>query len=642
MRKTLLSVVATLLVCLFFLTACQRHTGFRRLLSEADSLMRVDPDSAFRLLCRLDSAAESLPQSLRMQTLLLRCNAQNKADSLFENDSLGLLLTDYFDRKGTPNQRMLAHYILGCAYRDLDDRPAAIRCFNDAVAAADTTANDCDIRQISIIYGQIGGIYNDLCLADESLEAYRMAELFAERSKDSLLLFLFWANKSRSYIYKGKIAEALEIKERAAKGLEALGKYNYAAQTRGGCIKWLLINKQFDKAKAYLDDFISHSGYVLPNGEPKPGHLGCYYFKGLYYLETGQRDSASHYLYKYYNQSPDLDERYNATWCLSRLYAIYNQPDSIAKYSYLGDFLGDTIQTVNNAKNFQLFQAIYNYSQHQQEALRYKLRSQRTLLLLIISSIITVLVIFLIIFTTRQYRRRMKRQDKVHESYQQQANETITQQQGQILKYEKEREKLKQDVEDKTSIINQLGEQIQSHKKEIVDLQLCLENNELNQKQLEEQLKLLEGLHQQMTEFKQQQQKIASINKRTKLFDTPPIARLIELANKRTEQPTPTEWNAVFEEIEKAFPSFNSLLEYHNIDDLDFKICVLIKLKFNVTDIVYLTNVNNNLIATRRRRLYKKLTNVEGTTKDFDELIHHYPESSPTDNHNSSDEMIIQ
>ena len=236
----------------------------------------------------------------------------------------------------------------------------------------------------------------------------------------------------------------------------------------------------------------------------------------------------------------------------------------------------------------------------------------------------------------------MKRQDKVHESYQQQANETITQQQGQILKYEKEREKLKQDVEDKTSIINQLGEQIQSHKKEIVDLQLCLENNELNQKQLEEQLKLLEGLHQQMTEFKQQQQKIASINKRTKLFDTPPIARLIELANKRTEQPTPTEWNAVFEEIEKAFPSFNSLLEYHNIDDLDFKICVLIKLKFNVTDIVYLTNVNNNLIATRRRRLYKKLTNVEGTTKDFDELIHHYPESSPTDNHNSSDEMIIQ
>ena len=175
MRKTLLSVVAALLVCLFFLTACQRHTGFRRLLSEADSLMRVDPDSAFRLLCCLDSAAESLPQSLRMQTLLLRCNAQNKADSLFENDSLGLLLTEYFDREGTPNQRMLAHYILGCAYRDLDDRPAAIRCFNDAVAAADTTANDCDIRQISIIYGQIGGIYNDLCLADESLEAYRMA-----------------------------------------------------------------------------------------------------------------------------------------------------------------------------------------------------------------------------------------------------------------------------------------------------------------------------------------------------------------------------------------------------------------------------------------------------------------------------------
>ena len=44
---------------------------------------------------------------------------------------------------------MLAHYVLGFAYRDMGDSPSALRSFNEAVAVADTSDANCDIHQLA-------------------------------------------------------------------------------------------------------------------------------------------------------------------------------------------------------------------------------------------------------------------------------------------------------------------------------------------------------------------------------------------------------------------------------------------------------------------------------------------------------------
>ena len=209
---TLPAGILILLFTLMPLGGCQQENeGFQSQLTIADSLMRTDADSAFRMLCSMDSLASRMPKSQRMEHLLLRCNAQNKADSLFTSDSLGLLLTRHFDRKGTPNQRMLAHYVLGCAYRDMGDSPSALRCFNEAVAAADTSDANCNIRQLSIIYGQMGGIYSRQCLPNEALNAYDQAEFYAARSGDSLRIYNIWSNKSNAYFYQGNFEKGISL-----------------------------------------------------------------------------------------------------------------------------------------------------------------------------------------------------------------------------------------------------------------------------------------------------------------------------------------------------------------------------------------------------------------------------------------------
>ena len=80
----------------------------------------------------------------QMLAQLEELERQNVADSLMTNDSLALALADFFDRHGTPNEQLRAHYILGRTYADMGEAPAALNAYLDAADCADTTAIDCD------------------------------------------------------------------------------------------------------------------------------------------------------------------------------------------------------------------------------------------------------------------------------------------------------------------------------------------------------------------------------------------------------------------------------------------------------------------------------------------------------------------
>ena len=59
----------------------------------------------------------------QMLAQLEELERQNVADSLMTNDSLAQALADYFDRHGTPNEQLRAHYILGRTYADMGEAP---------------------------------------------------------------------------------------------------------------------------------------------------------------------------------------------------------------------------------------------------------------------------------------------------------------------------------------------------------------------------------------------------------------------------------------------------------------------------------------------------------------------------------------
>ena len=133
--KTLMMII----LCLAALCAGCRDGRTDGLLSRIDTLTEARPDSALRMLDSLGAEKAGWSRRLRMRYDLLHLKAKNKAFVPLTSDSVARNLVDYYDTWGNDNERMTAHYLFGCVYRDKGDSPQAIDCYLDAVAQADTT-----------------------------------------------------------------------------------------------------------------------------------------------------------------------------------------------------------------------------------------------------------------------------------------------------------------------------------------------------------------------------------------------------------------------------------------------------------------------------------------------------------------------
>lgn len=598
------------------LTACTEYHDFERRLSVADTLMNEQPDSAYRMLCAMNEEANHLPEALRMHHLLLRSNAQNKADVLFTSDSIGNVLVDYYNQYGTPNERMLAHYIKGCAYRDMGDQPAALRCYNDAVAAADTFMTDCNYDQLSIIYGQIATIFDNRTMPDNALEAYEMAERYAWKAKDTINVLTIWSNKSNALIDKGKINEGLCIKINAAKKFEEMGYPQKAARTLGPCIKWHARQGNFDKAKAAMDNYESLSGYFQANGNVKNGREDYYHIKGSYYLEKEQLDSAEHFFRKLQLNGQTRNDLYLATWGLTRLFTAKSHNDSIAKYALQTLAHSDTLYNITAAKNLQNAQALYNYARHQENALRKELETQKTQLRLYKwiagSIIIAVLLTLFILFLRRQNRQKQheltlatQENDQLHTQIQENA-ETIEGLNQLVDTNKQEMHLLNEQISEKSHLIEELNRIIN---KNAADLQ--------QNQQLKESVAILQA---QVETHKQEIQQLKSAHKQGRLQDEPAIACLMHAAKKQPERPNAAQWRNIIALVESYYPGMLTLKQQFGITHAEYRLCILLKAGIELADIIYIEDTYHANITTMRRRMLKKL-GKEGGAKEFDHFI---------------------
>ena len=630
-----LQYIFPLLLIATIFTACTEYGEFERRLATADSLMTHEmPDSAYRMLCGMNAEAESMPQSLRMRHLLLRSNAQNKAYVDFTSDSIGCLLVDYYTAHGTPNERMLAHYIKGCAYRDMGDQPASLRCYNDAVAAADTSATDCNFYQLSIIHEQIAKIFNDRAMPDNALQAYEYAERYARKIQDSIGIFTIWGNKSNALITKGEIKEALRIKEAAAEGFRVMGYDQKAARDIGGCIKWYAQQGEFDKAKAAMDDYENHSGYFMENGDTKPGKEGYYHIKGSYFLQKGELDSAEHYFRKLQHSGTSRNDQYLAAWGMTQLYYHKDQLDSIGKYALQTFLHSDTLYNIGAAENLQNAQAQYDYTRHLETAHRKELEAKeaklkqfkwviRCIVIAVLASILCSGGIFFWRKRNRKFRRHFK---LIHQYIGQKKTELdISRQENsdlctQLHTANEENALLNTQIDAYNQKISRLNEQIKDKTRLIQELNKTINQNATDL-QLKEQMQQTIAILQERVDA---YQKEIDIHTRTHslnlLQQLPDVKRMLEMGLNRKGLPTYKDWHALYPLVEEFCPKLAVIR--NDIDHADYQICVLTKLGCKLSDIVYLTGLNNNNLSTRRLRLLKKLfhTNVGGAAM-FDKLM---------------------
>ena len=92
----------------------------------------------------------------RMRRDLSLLQERNQGDSLLTDSVLAQRLADYFDRHGSQNERLEAHYLLARTWADLGQAPRALDAFHTAAEQADTTRLDSlGCHWLSRIYGQM-------------------------------------------------------------------------------------------------------------------------------------------------------------------------------------------------------------------------------------------------------------------------------------------------------------------------------------------------------------------------------------------------------------------------------------------------------------------------------------------------------
>ena len=563
------SIVPTLLS----VVSCGQQAADRDI-AVADSLSEAAPQRAMTLIDSLEGES-TMNKSRHMKLLLLKAKVRNKLAMPMSTDSLKDI-ADYFDKHGDSNERMLAYYILGCAYFDGKDAPMALQYFHEAAAKADTTDSNSDFLTLHRIHAWSAEILRSQFAFSDAFHENSLAFKYAMKAKDTLNAIITYEQKANIYKLKGNIDSVISIREKLY-GLYS--KYGYKRETAyslGPLIDIYAKNGNISKAKHALDVYEKMSGRFDKYGKIKKGLEIFYAIKGYYYLSINDYDSARLCFDKCLKTTSNYPNDFGYSYeGLTELYKKLHRPDSVAKYSELTRQMSDTIYARMSTEHLQQMQAMYNYNRYRQNAEEAEKDALRTkyISIIIIMAIMAAAIGGALAVRTYIIRKRRARVDEIKE-YKRKINEL---------------EMSKAELE---SINNGL-------------------NVEVN-RMIEEKTKKIDILK---TEYEKNFNNV----KDKDLFECEPIVIQIRWKARKTTKPMDKD---EISRLKELFKDYRPLSNWENtLNNNEYLICLLVRLDFVPAEICILTDLSSSNISNIRKRLLEKMTGREGSPKDFDKYI---------------------
>lgn len=280
------------------LTSCNGSDEARALFERAEAVMEDYPDSALAILNETKAESCDFPRSQKMRYELLVAKAMNKAYVDFTTDSVMKEVAKYYDAHGTANEQVEAHYLLGCAYRDMNEAPMALNCYQDALDRADTLSEDCDFLKLMRVYGQMAKLFKAQMMKREEIHAYEMYGKCAEKAHDTDEMLYAQSLLLAPYYVFNDTSTVLKLYSKVRKAYLANGDKQNAARVCYIPIYTHLALGNYDEAKRLMSIFEHESGLFDNRGNVAKNYESYYHCKGRYYLCTNNFDSAKMYLQK--------------------------------------------------------------------------------------------------------------------------------------------------------------------------------------------------------------------------------------------------------------------------------------------------------------------------------------------------------
>ena len=363
-----------------------------------------NPDSALMLLGKYDHEKSDWGKGDRMHYELVRLKAENKSGAVFTSDSVIKEVVDCYKDKGDANQKMLAYYLLGRTYFDMEEAPEALQAYYDAISSADTTSTSCDYSTLTVVYGQMSRIfhqqnlpYNEIWALKHYVEYIRRYESQKDYiiAKEQMIRPLYLLNEKDS---------VLQIINDTYSALKQMGEHQEAADAIAVSTYIYLERGELDKAKQAMGIFEKESGLFDKFGNIAKGREHYYYTKGVYELAVNQLDSAECYFRKSIKYG-HLSEGYRG---LLSIYREKQNIDSVDYFSRQYEAAQDSLHNKMQTNAIHQMSALYNYSRSQKEAEQEREKAQDRLYLLSIISFATIILLIVVIVVAWLYRKNQK------------------------------------------------------------------------------------------------------------------------------------------------------------------------------------------------------------------------------------------
>ncbi len=511
---------------------------------------------------------------MRMRAGLDSINVRNRSGLPFTVADVEPYV-QFFDEHGTPNDRLLAHYLLGRAYHDHGEAPMALQCYQNAIDCADITATDCNFGMLSRVYGQMADIFYYQGLYRQQLDFQEKAVKYAWIGKDTLAGLMNYEQISFAYMGLKDTASAISVIEDVAKKYLEFGYPSDAAISLGLNIPPLIDKGDYNKAKDHIEIYEAKSGFFDPQGNIESGREIYYKSKGRYFLHTNKMDSAEHYFRKELHNGKDFNNQNAAAKGLAELYQQLHQSDSVAKYSLYAYAMSDSLYAQRTTKEIERMQAMYDYTRHQEIAHAKSKEAQEEKHKRVLLSVIFIIIIIIGLWFTISILQKQK------ENY----------------------GKYKQTLEDLR--------QVRLEKEA-----LAIHEEEYHQIIAEKDKKIAQG--EKFIKKYGKLQYFTTANAERCLKESPSY-KALQLKAIKGETLSPNEWEGICMMIREYFPGFDDFMETHrpNLKETEYQTCLLLRLHFKAIDIAGCLSLSKSKISQVCTEVMRKTFQSKGSSKEL-------------------------
>ena len=519
-----------------------------------------------------------------MQERLAYVSACNRADTVFSARWVPTVdsLVEFFDRHGSPNDRMMAHYLQGRVHHDMGEAPRAIDCYQKAVSCADTLAQDCDYHTLAAVYGQMSILFHEQFLPDDEIVALNSLAKSARLDHDTLTEIVAIDRLTNSYFMKGD-TDSVIIVEKLARELYLKNGYKeYAGQAVLGSI-WIELNRHnLSETERLLNIYRNESGLFDDNSEPvRPS--AYYVDKGVYMTQVGNLDSAQYYFRKAVGCGM-YEGGYKG---LLAVYEKLNRSDSVAKYARLYAAANDSSFLHVNQEAVHRISALYNYSRQQkiaeEQAEKARAESRKKKILMGV----VLLLIAAAFYFRRRYMEKKHTLDKLKSEFAEATD-----------RYDKNLQTLQALEDDHRAMIAQVKDELSE------------ENARLKAK---------------IEEMVSQSGISSSVRKMQSFMESPIARRLMELRDKPLSPMTEQDKEMLVDTTRQFYPSFLYDLQHaKNITPTGVCVGILSAMNFRSGDIANLLDLSFQQVSNIKKSISLALFNEKTARSLYMNLVKHY------------------